>query len=354
MEGAAMNRVEVLIFDMDGVLVDVRESYREAARRTATGYLERLLDWPPGFLDVITLEDVAALKLARGFNNDWALTTALIALYLAYLPPLPAPRLPPSPSAREVLQALWGTGSDVAAQAPALWAQVDVASFAQQVAAAGGGLEGVDRVLGDFPNRAHLFAEGDLRRTNLVQRLFQELYLGRDLFVRTYGEEPIWHEGEGLIARERLIPSPRTLEALAARLPLAIATGRPRAEARYALDQFRIAPYFTAVVDLEDVQAEEAQRGERPLGKPHPYSLLEAACRAGGDGRACAYVGDQPDDMRAARRAAEVQPFLGIGCTAMAQDRDRAARCLWEAGADFVVEHPDDLLDLDLWRGGQG
>ncbi|MGQ9567298.1 MAG: HAD family hydrolase [Anaerolineae bacterium] len=349
-----MTHVEVLIFDMDGVLVDVRESYREVARRTATGYLERLLDWPSGFLeDVITLEDVAALKLARGFNNDWALTTALIALYLAHLPPLPAPRLPSSPaSAREVFQALWGTGSDVAAQAPAFWEGVDVASFAQEVAAAGGGLEGVARVLGNFPNRAFLFAEGDLRRTNLVQRLFQELYLGRDLFIRTYGEEPIWHQGEGLIARERLIPMPSTLEALAHRLPLAIATGRPRAEALYALERFGIAPYFRAMVDLEDVQEAEAVTDEKPLGKPHPYSLLEAARRVGAEGRTCAYVGDQPDDMRAARRAAEVQPFLAIGCTAMAGDRDRAAQCLREAGADFVIGHPDDLLGLDLWQGG--
>lgn len=347
-----MNRVEVLIFDMDGVLVDVRESYREAARRTATAYLEHLLDCAPGFLDgTITLEDVAALKLARGFNNDWALTTALIALYLAHLPPLPAPRLPPSPSAREVLQALWGTGSDVWMEVPALWEKVDVPSFAQKVTAAGGGLEGVARVLGDFPNRAHLFAEGDLRSTNVVQRLFQELYLGRDLFVRTYGEEPLWYDGEGLIARERLIPSLGTLEALAACLPLAIATGRPRAEARYALDQFGMTPYFSVVVDLEDVQAAEETTGERPLGKPHPYPLLEAARRAGAEGRTCAYVGDQPDDMRAVRRAREVQPFLGIGCTAMAPDRQRAAQCLWEAGADFVLEHPDDLVRLDLWRG---
>ncbi len=346
-----MNHVEVLIFDMDGVLVDVRESYREAARRTATAYLERLLDCAPGFLEgTITLEDVAALKLARGFNNDWALTTALIALYLAHLPPLPAPRLPLPPSAREVLQALWGAGSDVMGEAQALWTGVDVASFAQEVTAAGGGLEGVARVLGDFPNRVYLFAEGDLRRTNLVQRLFQELYLGRDLFVRTYGEEPLWHKGEGLIARERLIPAPSTLEALATRLPLGIATGRPRAEARHALDQFGIAPYFSTVVDLEDVQAAEEATGERPLGKPHPYSLLEAARRLGAEGRACAYVGDQPDDMRAARRASEAQPFLAIGCTAMARDRERAAQCLQKAGADLVVGHPDDLLHLDLWQ----
>lgn len=340
--------VESLIFDMDGVLVDVRASYREAARRTAQGYLEWLLGWPRGSWDSITLEDVAALKLASGFNNDWALTTALIALHLAHLPPLPRPTGQLPSTARELFQSLARVGSGMVAQSHPHWRGPDVPAFAEKVSAAGGGLQGVHQVLGDYPNRAYLFAEGDLRTTNLVQRLFQECYLGRDLFVRTYGEEPIWHQGEGLIARERLIPSPGTLEALAARHTLAIATGRPRAEALYALETFGITHHFAAVVDLEDVQAAEAATGSGPLGKPHPYSLLEAASRAGAADQICAYVGDQPDDMRAARQADRTQPFLAIGCTAMAEDPTLAARCLREAGADLIISHPDDLAELVL------
>ncbi|MBC7224343.1 MAG: HAD hydrolase-like protein [Anaerolineae bacterium] len=341
-----MMRPQVLVFDMDGVLVDVRSSYREAARRTAQGYLEWLLGWPPGSWHSITLEDVAALKLASGFNNDWALTTALIALHLAHLPPLPPLAGQPGPTARELLRALAGVGSGTVAQDHRHRARPDVRAFAEKVSAAGGGLQGVDHVLGNYPNRAYLFAEGDLRRTNLVQRLFQECYLGRDLFVRTYGEEPLWHDGEGLIARERLIPSPGTLEALAGRHTLAVATGRPRAEALHALETFGIAHCFAAVVDLEDVQAAEEATGSGPLGKPHPYSLLEAARRAGAAAQSCAYVGDQPDDMRAARQAARTQPFLAIGCTATAEDAALAARCLREAGADLIIGHPDDLLKL--------
>jgi len=215
----------------------------------------------------------------------------------------------------------------------------------------GGGLEGVEKLLGDFANRGLVFAQGDLWHTNLVKRRFQEVYLGQDLFASIYGEEPLWHSGEGLIEREELIPARRSLEALASQMPLAIATGRPRREAFYALERFGIGDLFGAVVDLEDVEEAEAATGSPSLGKPHPFSLLEAARRAEGAGKACAYVGDQPDDMRAAQRAGEQQPFLAIGCVAVASDPARAAESLRQAGADLVVRHPDDLLELDVWGG---
>jgi len=346
-----MNPVEVLIFDMDGVLVDVRPSYRQAVRRTVSGYLELLLGEPMGSLDLVSTEDVVAMKHSRGFNSDWTLTTALVHYFLAQLPPLKPPNLPPRAAAGQVLAGLQGAGAHLAAPLGKLRQSADIPSFAKRVAAAGGGLEGVGKLLGGFANRGLVFAQGDLWHTNLVRRMFQEVYLGRDLFASIYGEESLWLSGEGLIEREELIPARRSLEALASQVPLAIATGRPRREAFYALEHFGIGDLFGAVVDLEDVEEAEAATGTASLGKPHPFPLLEAARRAEGAGKACAYVGDQPDDMRATRRAGERQPFLAIGCVAIASDPARAAESLRRAGADLVVRHPDGLLELDVWGG---
>lgn len=339
-----MKPVQVCIFDMDGVLVDVRPSYREVIRRTVSGYLEVFLGKAPGSLErLVAPEDVAALKLAPGFNNDWVLTTALVRYFLARLPTLEPPVLPPEASAAEVLACLRGAGAHLNVASDGLWRGADIPAFARQVAAAGGGLEGVGKVLGDGANTWYAFAEGDLCQRNLVKRMFQELYLGRDLFADTYGEAPLWHSGGGLIERETLFPSRRVLEALASRRPLAIATGRPRAEVIHAIEQFGLEDLFAAAVDLDDVEEAQAATGSPCLGKPHPFSLLEAARRAGGAGKRCAYVGDQPDDMRAARRAAEVQPFIAVGCVVMAQDSTMAEDALWRAGADVVIHHPDDL-----------
>lgn len=53
-----------LVFDMDGVLVDVSASYREAIRQT----VEHFTSAPLAF------EEIQAYKNAGGWNNDWALS----------------------------------------------------------------------------------------------------------------------------------------------------------------------------------------------------------------------------------------------------------------------------------------
>jgi len=56
-----------LLFDMDGVLVDVSQSYRRAIIETAASYGVRL-----------GAEEIQAAKAEGGSNNDWALTQKLL------------------------------------------------------------------------------------------------------------------------------------------------------------------------------------------------------------------------------------------------------------------------------------
>lgn len=60
----------LLVFDMDGVLVDVSASFRAAIRRTVTA-----LGGSP-----VTHAEIQALKNAGGFNNDWDLSRELLRL----------------------------------------------------------------------------------------------------------------------------------------------------------------------------------------------------------------------------------------------------------------------------------
>ena len=68
---AAMHSVlapEALLFDADGVLVDVSASYREAIRLTAAAFGVDL-----------TRADITAAKALGNANNDWVLTRSLLA-----------------------------------------------------------------------------------------------------------------------------------------------------------------------------------------------------------------------------------------------------------------------------------
>ena len=63
-----MNRPSLLIFDMDGVLVDVTASYRETIRETVRQFT--------GIS--ITHKEIQASKNRGGSNNDWELSLELI------------------------------------------------------------------------------------------------------------------------------------------------------------------------------------------------------------------------------------------------------------------------------------
>ena len=153
---------------------------------------------------------------------------------------------------------------------------------------------------------------------------------------------PIVVHQPGLIDDETLMIEPETLEKLAQRYRLGIATGRPRSEAEYALRRLKIASHFEALVTHDDVVAAGAQ------GKPDPWSLLEAARRIQPQPRRCAYIGDTPDDIRAAKKAHETISFMAIGVLAAAANRAALRDHFEQCQADVILNHPQQLKDLLL------
>ncbi|MFO7610618.1 MAG: aminotransferase class I/II-fold pyridoxal phosphate-dependent enzyme [Candidatus Krumholzibacteriia bacterium] len=154
----------------------------------------------------------------------------------------------------------------------------------------------------------------DLPLDEVVDR-FQAAYLG------TGGRR-------GLCERETLIPARAVLSDLAARLPLAIVTGRPRADAERFLARENLRGLFAAVVTRDDAPP-----------KPDPAPVREALRRLGV--RRAWLVGDTPDDLNAAR-AAGVVP-VGIRPPAVADDTGEA---LAAAGAARILDRLADLKEL--------
>jgi histidinol-phosphate aminotransferase len=67
---------EAVLFDIDGVLVDVSSSYRSAVQKTAEHFLNR----------EIPLEEIEKYKAMEGYNNDWDLTAAIVASHGVMVP----------------------------------------------------------------------------------------------------------------------------------------------------------------------------------------------------------------------------------------------------------------------------
>src|SRR5258706_12673890 len=83
--GSAHARLDTALFDVDGVLIDTRRSYRLAVIHAAE-HVVRVVNGLWGAPSpLVSLEDVALFKLAGGFNNDWDATQLFAALWTARL-----------------------------------------------------------------------------------------------------------------------------------------------------------------------------------------------------------------------------------------------------------------------------
>ena len=133
----------------------------------------------------------------------------------------------------------------------------------------------------------------------------------------------------GLEATERLIPERALLERLAARLPLAIVTGRPREDCERFLARHELRDLFAPIVCMEDADP-----------KPDPASVTLALDRVGV--RAAWMIGDTPDDMNAARAAG----VIPIGIAPPGEKDDRLVGSLHFGGAARVLASLSDLETL--------
>ncbi len=330
-----MKPKNLIVFDMDGVIIDVSNSYRDVVRQTTRQFFGPAAAAEQLPEPLFELSDLAAVKQSGGLNNDWDLTCSVINL-LYSLTEKPAIHKGENPwiRYRETI-----SRCDVTVIAEYLNATVEpLASL----------LKDKGKPEDNFISESY---GGDVGSGNIIKQIFQEIYLGPELFKSTYHIEPKIYRGEGYILREKLLLVRSTLAELSRENVLAIATGRPRSEAEYPLKHFHIKQFFPVVLTLDDCVSEEkrifAEEGRTvSLSKPDPYMLdaIAAGHRNTVDG--FFYIGDMPDDMLAAARSRF--GFKSIGILISASDKSSLKKILQRAGADYIVEDFESLKKIIL------
>jgi histidinol-phosphate aminotransferase len=130
----------------------------------------------------------------------------------------------------------------------------------------------------------------------------------------------------GLWERETLLVTREVLERLAARLPLAIVTGRPRGDAERFLAAQGVAELFRVVVTREDAAL-----------KPDPEPVRVALEGLGVEN--AWLLGDTPDDLRAARGA-------GVLALGVCGSSEACRSALVGAGAARVFRAASELEEV--------
>ncbi|WP_435074804.1 TIGR01548 family HAD-type hydrolase [Halorubrum sp. HHNYT27] len=284
-------QVDAVVLDIDGVLVDVADSYRRAILESVDRVCGKTID----------RDAVQLFKDAGGFNNDWELTDAA-ALYVL--------------ARREGLE-------------------MDVATFTDRIAAAGGGLGAAKEVAGDLPRVAQARVR-DQWDTERLRDTFQALYLGEELYRELEGGEPPL-SAPGYIHDEPTLVDPETIADLTARFDVGVLTGRPAAEAEIALERVGLSVPEDKRFTMDDWEE----------GKPHPRALVELAERF--DAERVAFAGDTLDDVRTARNADEADAervYYAIGVLTGGLTGEEGRRKYAENGADAVVDDVNELVEL--------
>ena len=184
----------------------------------------------------------------------------------------------------------------------------------------------------------------------LCEGLFQEWYLGDDLYVRDYGHPPTQVGKRGCIHfEEPLLPVEKLRATLAALqqqgYTLGIATGRPGQETRVPLANYGLLSYFderhiTTHSEIAQAEAEQRALGKPvSLVKPHPYQFLLANDQTYTYSshhqkvKPFVIVGDTPSDIQGGRAAGAITIAVLTGA------KTQAAREILEQSApDFLTQ----------------
>lgn len=261
-ESEIISEIDGIIFDCDGVLVDVSKSYDLAIMQTTQYVLERFA----GVKSIpITPEIIGGFKETGGFNDEVDVTYASILSLAA------ANKL-----------------------------GVDGKQFIVKVIenADDTGIRSVEKFL-DAQNVDLLELKKSLdypgpHATNPLYIIFDQIFYGPELYEKIFGTKSQFTEN-GLIENDCVILTKNLIDILKKRFgrKIAIVTGRGKESIRYSmkslLDEFDV----KNSVFLEDES--------REMAKPNPKSLLRAIEGLGT--KCCLYVGDSMEDLLMANGA---------------------------------------------------
>lgn len=351
--------VPLIVFDLDGVIT-TEQIYWESARLTIWELVHLTLRLPHPYVSAVHdglaraayIPDalIASIK-ARAINSNWDLTY-LVAC--GVLLGLPAHCARGATSVADVFGAARRAGS-AARTAPDFWWVLVLSNLLAQIS-----FDGHDLLVAVGEQTAsHL----GLAQTDWFQPgglFWQALY---ERFQNWYGGHAMGAWGAERLQEFPVLPPAqlqRALEALRVRgAELAIATGRPRSEAEYALSSFGILDQFdrARMITYDDVARAQTALQLQGLGKPHPFVIRKAIwpdlpdevlLQARQVDRVVWMVGDSPSDCLAAASAGV--PCIGVA-SAADMDAERHARhvqALHQAGCERVIDDISTLAAI-LW-----
>jgi len=265
-----------IIFDCDGVLIDVTKSYDTTINRTISYVLKEIaeitVDTP------LSNELLLKFKSTGGFNDEIDITYAGVLCFIA------AKKLNKDPT--KLILDVIDNADDSGITC--------IENFLS------------DEIGTDISDVKARLAYPSTDKNDLIHSTFDQLFFGPELYNKIFQRESKFSE-KGFIENDQVIVNSELIQALKKKFndKIAIVTGRGfnaiNSSLKEILNEFNV----ENSVFLEDES--------RDLAKPNPQSLIRAM--KGLNSKNCLYVGDSMEDMFLAQKASELgfqATFCGI------------------------------------------
>ncbi|HDL18235.1 MAG TPA: hypothetical protein ENH29_04190 [Bacteroidetes bacterium] len=244
------NRFDLIIFDIDGILIDTGRSFPMAIMQSIAKYGE-LAGIPD--LEQPSQQDIAMFKTVPGFNNDWDLDEGLLLFFL---------------------------------QQNILPVPLDLTTFIAETAKAGTGLEGIKNWLFTLPSIFYqkIFSR---YRPHLIRKLAMEYYAGEQYCEYLYGIKPEFGVKSGALQAEKVLVDCELFRRISQTHTIGFYSGRNERE-------FELVKPKIGAENIANQFIVYAATG-RPA-KPDPIPLLNMARLCNADG--IIFIGDSFDDYQ--------------------------------------------------------
>ncbi len=269
-----LNGLDTIIFDCDGVLIDITKSYDLAIVKT-TNYVLKNFARIDDAINV-DFKIIDGFKSTGGFNDEVDLTYAAILSIVA------AKKLEKI-QRNFIFDVIKHTDSSgIVSVEKYLENIVDISDIKKQLS---------------YPGTHH---------QNPLYRIFDQLFYGPKLYQKLFKKSSSFSES-GLIEQDDVILDDTLIEKLLKKFDskIAMVTGRGKESVEYSLKLLLHKFNLTNSMFLEDES--------RELAKPNPKSLLNSI--QGMDGISTLYVGDSMEDFIMAKKVTKLghqTTFCGI------------------------------------------
>lgn len=346
---------DLVIFDMEDALVDRSEALGSAVSRAVDVYLTMILGLRPEGGAVYSVADVSEFVSLQQFDEPIDVFHALLAFAIHVMPVNLREEDYYDFDGRDVLEAVRNSGL-VNMSLGELRKLCNVQEFSKILRSKGGGLKGLTRQR-TLKNQWLVLAEGHILMDNLVKRIFAEVYLESELFMKEYGVERRFITDRACIRKEKGYIDPVDFEAIRRQCPISVVTSRDQNEAQFVLNNIGLGRFIDVIVSADAMGMGMAEADEvvwiRSLGvggaeaadystrvadaieRTRAQESLESVIRIG-------WIGDCTVEGRNLAALKERYGMTLIGISFGGDPKNETA--LKDKGADVVVSDPESML----------